>query len=232
MHSSLRLGAVLGLASLGLAALPAAQAQVTPTYYSGNFTQDDNIQMFMFTVTSPGNVYLYTTSYGGGSNVDGTSSNAGGFDTVLSVFDSTGTFINDNDDSIIQQVDPLTGLAYDAGLQLTLTPGTYQVALTEYDNFAKASPTYGPGGGLTNLSDGFTQQGNGNFTTGFNLNGTTYPSFVDSGGYERTSAYNLNLGNGTLAAVPEASTTISFGLLLALGLGGFAVAAKKKKAAA
>ncbi len=35
----------------------------------------------------------------------------------------------------------------------------------------------------------------------------------------------------TPAAVPEASTTISFGLLLALGLGGFAVARKKAAAA-
>lgn len=35
----------------------------------------------------------------------------------------------------------------------------------------------------------------------------------------------------TPAAVPEASTTVSFGLLLALGLGGTVVAARKKKAA-
>ncbi len=34
------------------------------------------------------------------------------------------------------------------------------------------------------------------------------------------------------AAVPEASTTVSFGLLLALGLGGMVVAAKRKKGAA
>ncbi len=34
------------------------------------------------------------------------------------------------------------------------------------------------------------------------------------------------------AAVPEASTTVSFGLLLALGLGGVVVAAKRKKATA
>ncbi len=34
------------------------------------------------------------------------------------------------------------------------------------------------------------------------------------------------------AAVPEASTTVSFGLLLALGLGGVVVAARRKKAAA
>ena len=34
----------------------------------------------------------------------------------------------------------------------------------------------------------------------------------------------------TRAPVPEASTTVSFGLLLALGLGGLVIAAKRKKA--
>ena len=37
---------------------------------------------------------------------------------------------------------------------------------------------------------------------------------------------------GTPAAVPEASTTVSLGLLLALGLGGVVIAAKRKKASA
>ena len=36
--------------------------------------------------------------------------------------------------------------------------------------------------------------------------------------------------NGLSSPVPEASTTVSFGLLLALGLGGAAVGAKRKKA--
>ena len=36
---------------------------------------------------------------------------------------------------------------------------------------------------------------------------------------------------GPVPAVPEASTTISFGLLLALGMGGLVVAARRKKAA-
>jgi len=36
----------------------------------------------------------------------------------------------------------------------------------------------------------------------------------------------------TAAPIPEASTTVSFGLLLALGLGGLVIAAKRKKASA
>ncbi len=223
MHSSLKLGAVLGLASLGLAALPAAQAQTTPVYYSGNFTQDDNVKLFTFDVTSPGSVILYTTSYGGGPNVNGTSSGPGGFDTILTLFDSTGTFIDQNDDNAQSIADPTTGATFDAELQDTLAAGTYQVALTEYDNFSNG-----------NLSDGFAEDGQGNFTgTDFGSADQAGLGFIDVTQAQRTSFFNLNIGNGTLvAAVPEASTTVSFGLLLALGLGGFALAAKKKKSMA
>ncbi len=42
----------------------------------------------------------------------------------------------------------------------------------------------------------------------------------------------LGLTTATPAAVPEASTTVSLGLLLMLGLGGVAIAAKRKKSAA
>ncbi len=41
----------------------------------------------------------------------------------------------------------------------------------------------------------------------------------------------LELDDIVVAPVPEASTTVSFGLLLALGLGGMMVAARRKKAA-
>lgn len=40
----------------------------------------------------------------------------------------------------------------------------------------------------------------------------------------------LGVTASTNAPVPEASTTVSLGLLLALGLGGLAVAAERKKA--
>ena len=43
---------------------------------------------------------------------------------------------------------------------------------------------------------------------------------------------NVSLVQTSPAAVPEASTTVSLGLLLALGLGGLAVAAKRKQSAA
>ena len=48
------------------------------------------------------------------------------------------------------------------------------------------------------------------------------------GSYNDGYADNLSFTLDSPAAVPEASTTISFGLLLVLGLGGVLVAAKKK----
>jgi len=54
--------------------------------------------------------------------------------------------------------------------------------------------------------------------------------FGNDGGYFRDSTgFDAHLTN--TPAVPEASTTVSFGLLLALGLGGAALGARKKRAA-
>lgn len=57
--------------------------------------------------------------------------------------------------------------------------------------------------------------------------------FLSSADVE-TGSYSIALTGASFAsppAVPEASTTVSFGLLLALGLGGLVVAARKKRAA-
>lgn len=51
-----------------------------------------------------------------------------------------------------------------------------------------------------------------------------------SGGLFADGASPHGLGFLPAAPVPEASTTVSFGLLLALGLGGLVIAARKKKA--
>ncbi|MGI4789240.1 MAG: hypothetical protein ACRYFS_10385 [Janthinobacterium lividum] len=58
------------------------------------------------------------------------------------------------------------------------------------------------------------------FAVGYGANGNYYQ---DSTGLSATL---------TSAPVPEASTTVSLGLLMALGLGGLAVSAKRRKASA
>ena len=82
-------------------------------------------------------------------------------------------------------------------------------------------------GTFTTLSAPDASDGTGAF--GINNAGTIV-------GYYAVNApgtYNYAHGfEATPAAVPEASTTVSFGLLLALGLGGAVVAARRKAAAA
>ena len=232
MHTRLKIGAAFGLASLSLTAPAAAQTQgANPTSYFGSFLHDNEENRNTVSVTALGSVTMYTTSFGGGLNLNGTTTTPGGFDPVLTLFDSAGKFISENDNSPTGGLDPVTGFRYDASITVILAPGSYKLVLTQFGNFAKASPTDGTG--ASNLSDGFTQDGFSNqfYTTKYDTAGNTFPSFVDKDGAERTHNYAVNYTNSPQApppAVPEASTTVSLGLLLLLGLGGAAFTARKK----
>lgn len=125
--------------------------------FTGNFSGDDQVLLFGFTVTAPSTVTLTTLGYGGGTNAAGTVIPAGGFDPLLSLFGPTGMLITFNDD-----IDTTTG-DYDALIQQSLVTGTYTLALTQ----ATSSPV-GP-----DLSDGF--QGSG----ALNFNGLTSAYAVD-----------------------------------------------------
>ena len=59
------------------------------------------------------------------------------------------------------------------------------------------------------------------------INSTNANGIGNDLGFDRTTTLNFT----TAAPVPEASTTVSLGLLLALGLGGVVVAGKRKKRA-
>lgn len=89
-------------------------------------------------------------------------------------------------------------------------------------------------------STGLTSPGYGAFTP-FDLSpfqgdfqaGVNTLDFVwnNDNGFGGMDVQNLQ-GTALPAAVPEASTTVSLGLLLALGMGGVMVAARRKKASA
>ena len=83
--------------------------------------------------------------------------------------------------------------------------------------------------------DGVVQNGLFNDTIvaepGFNAGQRALPTDVEIlglGVIEGATANQIHLG-GSPSPVPEASTTVSFGLLLALGLGGLVIARKRKK---
>jgi hypothetical protein len=112
------------------------------------------VQTFSFSIPGPRQVSIRTLSYAGGVQNDGTVVGFGGFDPIISLFDTGGNLIDFNDDDFGAAPDLGTLSIFDSGLSLLLTGGTYTVAVTQYDNFANG-PTFG---------DGFTQVGGGNFT--------------------------------------------------------------------
>jgi len=179
--------------------LCAVVASAADFSFTGTFLQDDQLQYFQFTAPSS-SVTLQTFSYAGGVNAAGTIIAPGGFDPVLSLFNATGGLVGSspltatNDDGSSVPIDPVTGNAFDALLQInTLLAGDiYVLVLSQSGNFANG-PTFG---------DGFSEQGSGNFTPAmFGCGGT---SFCDASPAQRTGAWAVDiLGVGAASSVPE-----------------------------
>ena len=97
--------------------------------------------------------------------------------------------------------------------------GTFGTFTGVTETFTPTSPAIGPLGAFSDVGTVFVSQ----------RSATTFDLASDTTTFT-TSGTNFDLVPGS--PVPEASTTASFGLLLALGLGGIVVAAKRKKAGA
>jgi hypothetical protein len=123
-----------------------------------------------FTVSTTTSMEAITYSYGGGTSLTGAVVPAGGLEPYLSLFDGSGNFITSTFWGSITGTNcpPGAGLVggvcddveLDGG---TLTPGTYYIALTAWENMSFAENL-----GTGTLADGFT--GLGNLGDGENLN--------------------------------------------------------------
>lgn len=158
-----------------------------PITNSGTLSNQAAVVEETFTLTSPSSLTAFTTSYGSGMNLDGSTTSAGGFDPELSLFTASGTFIaSEAVTSSIAKIDATTGLALDAYLQDTgLAAGSYILVLTDWLN--QPSPTG------NNLSDGFVNLGSGT-------------TFVDAQSNTRTGAYTLDISVTHPTVTPEPAT--------------------------
>ncbi len=207
----MKLIAVAAAAAALAIAAPAAAADFS---FTGNFTRDDNVQTFGFVVGADSNVTLRTWSYAGGTNAAGATIAQGGFDPILALFDSTGALLIQNDDGGCDFVaaDAETGACYDTFLTQMLVAGSYTVAVMQYNNFA-----VGP-----NFMDGFSRDGDGNFTATFGCS-EAQASFNDvtggaGCGRDGHWAFDIeNVESAVQGGVPEPSAW-------ALMIGGFGFA--------
>ena len=177
--------------------------------FTGTFSTDDNLQVTGFVVSSLGLVSIETWSFAGGTNGAGQLIPNGGFAPVLSLFSSTGLLLSsDSEDSPgscpPRASDPASGFCWDAFLSQSLSPGNYFVVLTEDNNT--------PNGPL--FSDGFSMQGQGNFT-GPEFRGQP-GSFILIDGSQRTSAWAFDISGADLAGTPEPGSGLFVATSLAL----------------
>lgn len=121
-----------------------------------------------FSVASTSTMTAITFSYGGGVNGNNVVITQGGFEPYLSLFDSSGDFLASTYYGTTcpagANTNTVSGQCLDVGLDGgVLTPGSYQIAITAFDNFSLAE-NYGSG----TLADGFT--GLGDLQDGEDLN--------------------------------------------------------------
>jgi len=196
-------------------------SRATNITLQGSFSADDNIQFFSVSVAAPATIDIRSYGYAGGTTSTGAVVPRGGFDTILTLFSASGVFIDDNDDGAGVAADPATGQAADARITANLAAGSYILAVTEYDNFS-----------IGNLSDGFAETGNHNFTadpnfaTGGACPGGLFRDISGTAGRCRTGNWALDFVNVTsVTSVPEPETTALFGA----GLLGFALVSRRKR---
>jgi len=180
--------------------------------FQGDFAHDNDVQQFNFTLLSPGTITLRTFGFGGGVNGAGDTVLAGGFESVLQVYDSLGTA---QGGPLLPGPDPLCGprnpdparanFCQDAFGQISLGAGNFVLALTQAANL--------PNG---NLSDGFfyvDSVPDPNFNNGF----------VGTLGFQGDSHFAVDISGvdaaAPVAGVPEPSSILlGASALLALAI--------------
>ncbi len=147
----------------------AANAAVTTHQFTGNFNTGNDVFTYAFTITEDTLATFETFGYAGGTLANGTTVADGGFDPTLTLFGSTlpTPVISDDGDSVESRESASSEFSWDDLIILTLAPGNYTIALTQFDN---------------------------NWDTTINSwTNLAVDSFIDSANNQRTSAYALQV---------------------------------------
>jgi hypothetical protein len=204
---------------LGLVTIVAGSLQAGAFSFTGTFSSDDQVQLFLFTIASPGTVTFQSYGYGGGTNAASTVIPAGGFDSLFSWFAPDGSLIGVNDDGC-----GLAGSNHGNCLDAFASPflgagGTYTLALTQSGNGSLG--TGFPG----DLAAGFQQQGQGNYTASGGC-----PQFCDTFGNQNNGNWAVDISGvdsaSTGAQTPEAGNAV----LTAIGLCVLALVRSRRSA--
>ena len=168
--------------------------------YTGTLTSESgapgSVVLEGFTLTSASDVTIFTTSYGGGMNLDGTVTGPGGFQPNVTLYNSAGFVLENQSPSFspIGNTDPSTGLNLDSYLEeADLSAGLYYVSLTDWQNQMSIFSS-----GLDLSTADYLQ-----------FSGPGGTSFQDVDGNTRTGNYALDISAtpvGGTAATPEPST--------------------------
>jgi hypothetical protein len=165
---------------------------------AGSFAADNSTFDYTLTTTAMQDFTFYTTSYGGGLNANGTTTSAGGFVPVLTLFSPTGTVIDfggaGGTCGGASNADPSTGLCNDAKFSDVLAPGTYNLVLSEFPNVP-----------VGKLSDGFLFSADPTATGDVcGVSGGTFLEADVAPCVQRRSNYAVNVSSPS--AVPEPAT--------------------------
>ena len=203
----MKLKKLVAVALFGIASL----ARADNISFTGNFTYDNDVQRFNFTLTEASTVTLRSWSYAGGVNAAGQTIQRGGFDPILALFSADGTRIGEQDDADCSDVpaDEVTRSCFDVNFTSELAAGNYIVTVQQFDNFS-----------LGNLGAGFEFDGiaNRNFRDGF----------VDVNGDKRDSHWAFDILNVTSAEIPDEVPEPASMALLAAGVAGLGLARRRK----
>lgn len=172
-----------------------------PFTTSGTLDNQGVVLEATFSISSASQLTIFTDSYGGGTNANGSTARPGGFMPSLVLYNSAGNFVAaETFPSPIGARDAVTGLNGDAYIRTgNLAAGAYIVALSDF--LVQQPPT------ARNLSDGFVDFGSGT-------------TFIDVQGNLRNGSYSLNItGASSPTAVPEPATL--WMMAPALGIAAF-----------